>query len=1306
MAIDARTLLIATGTDAAVGLVCLLCMAALRAGAPLLAGRLYTPRLERPAPFARPPPGVPDPSWPAPPPLPVNPLRWAAALLRLDSATVAASAGADAAAFASLTLGFGLRLSLLLLAICVPTLVPVNLSGGALPWASSSLSPGGGGGGGGRGGAGEVFLGEAAASAAAGGVGGGGDGDGDGRSSSSGGGGSSNNSTPPTNAHFSYFTDLDRLSLSNVEQGSSLMWAHLLAVYAVTLATLWLLQTHSSAAARLRVRALAAARPGGAVASRTVLVTDVPGVPYGTVAQRLSSLLTGGGSLSRLAASAAAVVGRAQRGRLRHDRGAGAGGGPAAPLPGAPPPAPSSFRVGLDELEDEGEDLEPEVGEPSFRDSLLQLRMEGAEDEERGGTGEEGHAAAALAAAAAAGGASPQAPGPSQHPGGGGGGARRGTVWSRAQETLRANGGDVEELVRAEFERAYGGAGAEAAGAGSAAAAALGAEAAAALPPAAPVVVAVHAVRRWPPAATSSAARLTAASQVLADAVERRARQVERFWGARERWARAAEAQRAAEAEAEAAAAGTAATTPLLPRPAARSSPSLPPPPQLPRAPPAVSPANTLRSPEGAAWLVSRFGPAALTSPPPSLPAELPAAAPPGNGGGGGGNGGAGGLDAVEGGAAWLSELMQRHAALDWGAAAALGGAAAAGEGGDRDREGDGDGDGDAESAAARQKQLQQLLPAAFVTFRTRWTAAIAATALHSRAPAGAAVWQVRPAPEPDDVLWGGAAISVAAEAAAAAAEAATTTATGTAATTAGPHAAEGSHSPPSPAAPSQYHHAAPSADGAAATAAASLADHAAALSGAAAAAAAAARAAAADPSAPQRLAMREWERRARAVLLAAALLALGAFYTVPVGALQALLEVDALEKDFPWVRRMLAVSGARPLLVAVLPGAALRLFIVALPAVLAALIRRAGGPASMSEVDFAVARAYFGFQVWLVFFASFAAGSALAQARAMAASPERALRALGGAAPQTAGFFCSYLALQALLVRPLMLFRPWDAAALAIRTAIRGSTIKREGSGGGGGFGGGGHGGGKSSAGADADADSDAVTADAVIGQGVGWNLQSRPYGAVLPNSTMAVLLAVAFAPVAPVILPFAVLFFAAAALTERHLAVYVVRRPFESGGRLWRSVVTQVVTAVYIMQALALGLLLVKRFPYAPLVLPAPLIVAALTSPGLGSGGGGGGGGGSGGGLGAWDTLSLEDARALDAAEARRDARAGAGEEAVVGRIRAAAAAYRSPPRLVDGEGVARLLALGREVAREARAAERQGAEDLAAWRGVAVV
>lgn len=51
----------------------------------------------------------------------------------------------------------------------------------------------------------------------------------------------------------------------------------------------------------------------------------------------------------------------------------------------------------------------------------------------------------------------------------------------------------------------------------------------------------------------------------------------------------------------------------------------------------------------------------------------------------------------------------------------------------------------------------------------------------------------------------------------------------------------------------------------------------------------------------------------------------------------------------------------------------------------------------------------------------------------------------------------------------------------------------------------------------------------------------------------------------------------------------IYVFNQPYESGGILWRKVVSQAMTALYIAQILAVALLGIKQFEFAPLIIPA---------------------------------------------------------------------------------------------------------------------
>ena len=71
----------------------------------------------------------------------------------------------------------------------------------------------------------------------------------------------------------------------------------------------------------------------------------------------------------------------------------------------------------------------------------------------------------------------------------------------------------------------------------------------------------------------------------------------------------------------------------------------------------------------------------------------------------------------------------------------------------------------------------------------------------------------------------------------------------------------------------------------------------------------------------------------------------------------------------------------------------------------------------------------------------------------------------------------------------------------------------------------------------------------------------------------------------------------------------VWVYRRRYESGGRLWQQMFVQVMTGLYMSQAVMLGLLGLKKFVYAPLMLPAVALTLAFHA-GAGERARGGGG------------------------------------------------------------------------------------------------
>eukprot|EP00884_Botryococcus_braunii_P007496 jgi/Botrbrau1/16748/Bobra.0277s0004.1 len=83
------------------------------------------------------------------------------------------------------------------------------------------------------------------------------------------------------------FSNLDLLSMSNISRGDPRLWVHLISVWVVSWWTWRLLWRYNEETVALRMEYLNSAPPGGQ--SHTVLVTDIPGVSYGTLPDRIEN---------------------------------------------------------------------------------------------------------------------------------------------------------------------------------------------------------------------------------------------------------------------------------------------------------------------------------------------------------------------------------------------------------------------------------------------------------------------------------------------------------------------------------------------------------------------------------------------------------------------------------------------------------------------------------------------------------------------------------------------------------------------------------------------------------------------------------------------------------------------------------------------------------------------------------------------------------------------------------------------------------------------------------------------------------
>jgi len=294
----------------------------------------------------------------------------------------------------------------------------------------------------------------------------------------------------------------------------------------------------------------------------------------------------------------------------------------------------------------------------------------------------------------------------------------------------------------------------------------------------------------------------------------------------------------------------------------------------------------------------------------------------------------------------------------------------------------------------------------------------------------------------------------------------------------------------------------------------------------------------------------RSWERTVRTMLMWSLFGALCCTFMIPVAAVQALVQIDRLE-HLPVVKDLLKITFFRSLVIAVLPGLVLKTFLMFLPKVIT-YMNKVEGMVSLSAIDFGVARKFFVFQVLTVFFGSFIAGSLFSEIKALIKDPKEIITILGNSAPQTASFFCTYILVQTFFHAPFSLLRFWSFALYCVKHFL-------------------------------------AATERAKARL---WQNQKSPYGGVTPHHTIVILLGIVFAAVNPIITLTGLAYFLVNVVTWRYQLLYVFNETYQSGGKLWVQVFDQILIALVIMQLMIIGLLGVKKFPYALIVAPLPFI------------------------------------------------------------------------------------------------------------------
>ncbi|XP_041990183.1 calcium permeable stress-gated cation channel 1-like [Salvia splendens] len=292
-----------------------------------------------------------------------------------------------------------------------------------------------------------------------------------------------------------------------------------------------------------------------------------------------------------------------------------------------------------------------------------------------------------------------------------------------------------------------------------------------------------------------------------------------------------------------------------------------------------------------------------------------------------------------------------------------------------------------------------------------------------------------------------------------------------------------------------------------------------------------------------------------RKLIAAVAFFFLTFFFMIPVSAVQSLANIESIEKRLPFLEPTVEQKFIKSFIQGVLPGLALKIFLIVLPTILM-MMSKFEGFLSISALERRAAFRYYLFNFVNVFLVSIIAGSALSQLDSfLRQSPKEIPVTLGVAIPMKATFFITYvmvdgwagIAGEILRLKPLIFFH--------LKNFFLVKTEK----------------------------DRD----EAMDPGSIGFNTGE-------PQIQLYFLLGLVYAVVTPIFLPFILVFFALAYMVFRHQIINVYNQEYESAAAFWPDVHGRIIYALIFSQIVLMGLMGTKGIYEAPLVL---IVLPVLT-------------------------------------------------------------------------------------------------------------
>ncbi|XP_057447655.1 CSC1-like protein HYP1 [Lotus japonicus] len=270
--------------------------------------------------------------------------------------------------------------------------------------------------------------------------------------------------------------------------------------------------------------------------------------------------------------------------------------------------------------------------------------------------------------------------------------------------------------------------------------------------------------------------------------------------------------------------------------------------------------------------------------------------------------------------------------------------------------------------------------------------------------------------------------------------------------------------------------------------------------------------------------------------------------FLIPVAIVQGLTHLDQLETWFPFLKGILRLSVVSQVITGYLPSLILQLFLSFVPPIMI-MLSSLQGYISWSQIQKSACTKVLWFTIWNIFFANVLSGSALYRVNVFL-DPKEIPRILAEAVPSQASFFIAYVVTSGWTAIASELFR---------LTQLIYNFVSR------------------------------------IFCRNGDDNFEppSLPYHSEIPRIRLFGLLGVTYFILAPLILPFLLIYFCLGYIIFRNqlLKVYVPR--YETGGQFWPTVHHSTIFSLILMHVIAIGLFGLKKLPLASLLtLPLPIL------------------------------------------------------------------------------------------------------------------